>query len=278
MSSIVSMQWVKEHMNYPDVILVDCRFSLGQLGEGRAAYEANHLPGAVYFDLELDLSSPVAEHGGRHPLPDVNILAAKLGAAGIGSTKRIIAYDDQGGAMACRFWLLLRYYGHRHTVVMDKGYTAWEQEGNEVTNHVHEVQADQFIPHIQDDWIVSRGEVMAKLGTKGTVLIDSRDPNRFAGREETIDAVAGHIPGALNRFWKDGMDANGHWKPSQEQRQRFADLSEDKEIIVYCGSGVTACPNVLALKDAGYPNVKLYAGSWSDWITYERAPIAMGEV
>ncbi|MCL6459983.1 MAG: sulfurtransferase [Gorillibacterium sp.] len=277
MSSIVSMQWVKEHMNHPDVVLVDCRFVLGQQGAGRAAYETSHLPGAVYFDLEEDLSSSVTEHGGRHPLPEAASFIAKLGAAGIGATKRIIAYDDQGGAMACRFWWLLRYYGHRHTVVMDQGFSAWEQAGYALTSDIHSVKAEQFIPHIQEGWLVTRSEVLAKLGTKGTVMIDSRDPNRYAGREETIDPIAGHIPSALNHFWKESMDESGHWKPSHEQRDRFADLSEDKEIIVYCGSGVTACPNVLALKDAGYPNVKLYAGSWSDWITYEHAPIATGE-
>lgn len=276
MSSIVSMQWVKEHMTHADVVLVDCRYELGHKGSGRSAYEAEHLPGAVYCDLEQDMSAPVGSHGGRHPLPDERTFAARLGACGIGPSKRVVVYDDQGGAMACRFWWLLRYYGHRHVVVMDEGFTAWKQAGYEVTSEVRDVLPDVFTPQIQEGWLVKHNEVLAKLGTKGTVLIDSRDPNRYAGREETIDPIAGHIPGAVNRFWREGLDASGKWKSSLQQRERFADLSEDKEIIVYCGSGVTACPNVLALKDAGYPSVKLYAGSWSDWISYASNPIAVG--
>ncbi|WP_438433986.1 sulfurtransferase [Gorillibacterium sp. sgz500922] len=279
MTSTVSIEWVKEHITCIDLIPVDCRFLMGQPEAGRAAYEAGHLPGAVYFDLEKDLSLPISphRHGGRHPLPDPQTLAEKFGAAGIGPESRVVVYDDQGGAMASRMWWLLRYYGHRHVVVMDGGFGAWAEAGYELDTRIPEREPQQFTPRLQPGWIAERDEVMTKRLMPGTVLIDSREPDRYMGLTEPIDPIAGHIPGAVNHYWKDGLDAAGRWKDRAGQRERFVGIPLDREIIVYCGSGVTACPNVMALKEAGFPHVKLYPGSWSDWISYDDSPIATGE-
>ncbi|TCP57614.1 thiosulfate/3-mercaptopyruvate sulfurtransferase [Tumebacillus sp. BK434] len=273
-SNLVSMDWLLAHLHDPEVRVVDCRFVLGQPDAGVSAYQQGHLPGAVYFDLERDLSAPKAEHGGRHPLPDAMLLAAKLGAQGIGNGHHIVAYDDQGGAMASRFWWLLKYLGHERVSVLNGSYTAWKAAGHPVTAEAAPVSKTEFIAHSQTDFLVHMNEVRTKLGDPGTVLIDSREAVRYQGLQEPIDPVAGHIPGAVNHFWKDSLQEDGTWKTADEQRERFADIDPDKEVIVYCGSGVTATPNILALQEAGHRKVRLYLGSWSDWCSYPENPIA----
>lgn len=273
-SNLVSMDWLLAHLHDPDVRVVDCRFVLGQPDAGVNAYKEDHLPGAVYFDLERDLSAPKAAHGGRHPLPDVELLAAKLGENGIGNGHHIVAYDDQGGAMASRFWWLLKYMGHEQVSVVNGSYSAWKAAGHPVTGVVAPVSKTEFAAHSQTDSLVHMNEVRTKLGDPGTVLIDSREAVRYQGLQEPIDPVAGHIPGAVNHFWKDSLKDDGTWKSADEQRERFADIDPDQEVIVYCGSGVTATPNILALHEAGHRNVKLYLGSWSDWCSYPENPIA----
>ncbi|ASS73753.1 sulfurtransferase [Tumebacillus algifaecis] len=273
-SNLVSMEWLLEHLNDPHVRLVDCRFVLGQPNAGVQAYQTEHLPRAVYFDLERDLSAQVAEHGGRHPLPNVEELAAKLGQRGLGDEHLIVAYDDQGGAMASRFWWLLKYIGHDRVVALNGTFSAWKQEGHPTTAEVVPVSPTEFTAHSQSDLVVHMNEVRTKLGDGKTLLIDSREAVRYKGLQEPIDPVAGHIPGAVNHFWKDSLKADGTWKSADEQRERFQEVAPETEVIVYCGSGVTATPNILALQEAGYRNVKLYAGSWSDWCSHKENPIA----
>jgi thiosulfate/3-mercaptopyruvate sulfurtransferase len=258
-------------------VIVDCRFQLGKPDAGRTAYEEGHIPGAVYLDLEKDLSAPIGEHGGRHPLPDAAELAARLGRAGIGNDSRIVAYDDQGGAMASRLWWLLRYLGHTNVFVMDSGFSAWQKAGCPVSAEQKVIIPSTFHATVQHNMLVEVDEIRESLGTGSFVLIDSREAPRYRGEVEPIDRVAGHIPGAKNLFWADGRRADGTWKDADEQRERFAGLSPDDEIVVYCGSGVTATPNVMALEDAGFTRVKLYAGSWSDWISYRENPVAVGD-
>jgi thiosulfate/3-mercaptopyruvate sulfurtransferase len=277
MKHIVSMAWVAERLERPDVVIVDCRFTLGKRGEGRSAYDQDHIPGAFYLDLEQDLSGPVMEHGGRHPLPDLGALSIKLGELGVDAAKSVVAYDDQGGAMASRLWWLLRFLGHEKAFVMDEGYAAWKAAGYPVTAEIPKPQPATFSPKVQRHMLISVQELKDKLGADGVVLLDSRERKRYLGQEEPIDKVAGHIPGARNFFWKESLDASGRWLPPEAQQERFADLHPNDELIVYCGSGVTACPNVLALSEAGFPKVRLYAGSWSDWISYEENPVATGE-
>ncbi|XID91866.1 sulfurtransferase [Paenibacillaceae bacterium WGS1546] len=277
MKNVVSAKWVLARLYEPDLVIVDCRFQLGQPEAGRKAYEEEHLPGAVYLDLEQDLSGPVGEHGGRHPLPDAAELAARLGQAGIGNESRVVAYDDQGGAMASRLWWLLRYLGHENVFVMDGGFSAWKAIGFPVSAEQRTIVPAKFLATVQHNRLIEMDEVREGLGTGRFVLIDSREAPRYRGEVEPIDSKAGHIPGAKNLFWAESRRPDGTWKDADEQRERFAGLSSEDEIVVYCGSGVTATPNVLALEEAGFTRVKLYAGSWSDWISYEGNPIATGK-
>lgn len=278
MGAIVSKRWLLARMFEPDMVIVDCRFQLGQPEAGYQAYLEAHIPGAVYLDLEQDLSGPVGPHGGRHPLPDNDAFVRTLRKAGIGNDSRVVAYDDQGGAMASRLWWMLRYMGHESVYVLEEGFHSWQQAGFPVTAERNVVVPAYFEPNPQPDMIVDAAQVKAKLRKEGVVLIDSREAPRYRGETEPIDASAGHIPGAANLFWKENLAADGIWKTAEQLRERFASHAKDtEEIIVYCGSGVTACPNVLALTEAGFTGVKLYAGSWSDWISYEGNPIATGD-
>jgi thiosulfate/3-mercaptopyruvate sulfurtransferase len=288
MSIIVSNEWlagrIAENENGADstkvknLILIDCRYILGQPAAGREAYDQGHIPGAFYMDLEKDLSGTKNKHGGRHPLPDLGVFILRLGEIGVDETITVVAYDDQGGAMASRFWWMLHFLGHTNAYILDGGFAQWQAAGYPTSVAKPSiVQSRTFKPHVLSHLLVSMNEVKDKMGSKDTLLIDSREERRYLGLEEPIDPAAGHIPGAINAFWKDSLNGAGQWKNSQEQQQRFAGIPLEQELIVYCGSGVTACPNVVALKEAGYTNVKLYVGSWSDWISYAGNPIATGE-
>ncbi len=277
MKNIVSLQELFDSLDKPDVVVVDCRFVMGQPNAGREQYEASHIPGAVYLDLEQDLSGPVDEHGGRHPLPDIVDLTMALSRVGISNNSRVIAYDDQGGAMASRLWWLLNYLGHKEASVLDEGFTAWVKAGYSVTSEVEAVQPAKFLAVVEHSILMEMDELRERLKDESLTLIDSREAPRYRGEVEPLDRVAGHIPGAINRFWKDGLTEDGSWKDAEAQAERFADLDKDGEIVVYCGSGVTATPNVIALQEAGFTKVRLYAGSWSDWISYSENPVATGE-
>lgn len=295
MEATVSKRWLLARLYDPEQTIVDCRFTLGKPQAGRESYEQEHIPGAVYLDLELDLSSPVTEHGGRHPLPDPQVLAARLSRLGISNDTRIVAYDDESGMNAARLWWLLRYLGHEQVFILEDSFSTWKAEKYPVTDHqpirvpstfVANVQA-QMLAGVDEVRTVSEKTVAAKADTVDSgastpspalpILIDSRAGDRFQGQNETLDKKAGHIPGALNYFWKNTQKADGSYKSAEELQDHFSGLDKDREIIVYCGSGVTACPNILALEKAGFNNVRLYAGSWSDWISYEENPVATGE-
>lgn len=277
MRNVVGMKWLLARMYEPDLVIVDCRFQLGQPESGRAAYTESHIPGAVYLDLEKDLSAPLGEHGGRHPLPDIATLTGTLSRVGIGNDVRVVAYDDQGGAMASRLWWLLKYLGHEQAYVMDEGFSAWVKAGYPVSADQKVPIPSRFLATVQHSMLAEVDEVRERLGSDRVTLIDSREAPRYRGEVEPIDPVAGHIPDAINRFWKDALDERGAWKDASGQAARFRDLPQDRELIVYCGSGVTACPNVLALQEAGFEKVRLYAGSWSDWISYSENPVATGD-
>ncbi|MBM4761142.1 sulfurtransferase [Bacillus sp. B15-48] len=271
MIHIVNVSYVMERLNTDqrNFAIVDCRFALHDSSAGKQAYEKDHLPGAVFIDLEKDLSSPVREHGGRHPLPDFEKLADTLGKLGIDQETEVIAYDDQGGMFAARFWWLLKVLGHERVAVLDGGYGSWIKAGLPINKEIPQLSEKQYTPAAQSKWeFVTAEQVKEALNQPGLQLIDSREQKRYFGLEEPIDKVAGHIPGAVNFFWKDVLTTDGMWKSEEELQSHFASLDPSKETIVYCGSGVSACPNILALNRAGFKNVKLYAGSWSDWISY----------
>lgn len=254
-----------------DLKVIDCRFALGDIDLGRTQYETSHIPGAYYLDLNRDLSSPPGIHGGRHPLPDDRVLSTKLAAMGINAGTLVVAYDDSRFAFASRLWWLLRYYGHAQVAILDGGYDNWVKAGYEVTEDLPKVaESGNFQPQIRSDWIVEIEGVRAIQNSPAHVLIDSREPDRYQGKTEPIDRVAGHIPSAVNYPWQGVSNPTGFALSIEAQQQRWAGISPELEPIVYCGSGVTACVNLLSLELAGIDRAKLYPGSWSDWISYER--------
>lgn len=275
---IVTVEWLHEHLEDEQIRIVDCRFDLANPNWGKEQYEKGHIPHAVYLDLDRDLSSPVLEHGGRHPLPNMEKFVQTLSQAGIDENTTVIAYDSQAGAMASRLWWLLTYMGHKNVYVLNGGFSVWKEQNLPITADASVIAPKTFIPSMQEDLLVTMEDVREKIRTNvDMTLIDSREPNRYAGFEELVDRKAGHIPTAKNYFWKDGVTVEGQFKNKANQKERFRSLNKEKETIVYCGSGVTACPNILALKMAGFNQVKLYAGSWSDWISYPENPIAKEE-
>lgn len=274
MNLIIDKEWLLKNLNEQNVRIVDCTFSLADPKKGRQEYENNHIPGACYFDLEVDLSGEVAEHGGRHPLPNIEDFIHKLEHAGIDENTTVVTYDQGEGAFAARFWLLLQYLGHEKVYVLDGGFKGWREGNYPVTSEVPTFKKTTFKPGINHDLLTSMEEVKAVADEQNSniVLIDSREERRYLGLEEPIDKKAGRIPGAINKPWFEGLNA-GYYKPAEIQKQRFSDINPDNEIIVYCGSGVTAAPNFLALKVAGFEKVKLYLGSFSDWISYQENKI-----
>lgn len=266
--SLVSAQWLADRLDTPQVAIADCRFSLADPNLGRQQYQQSHIPGAYYLDLDRDLSSPKQQHGGRHPLPDPDALAAKLAAMGINEETLVVAYDDSNAAFAARLWWLLRYLGCDRVALLDGGWSAWVAGGYPTSHEIPASKSGHFEPRVRSDWIVDRETVKARKDLPGTILIDSREGDRYRGEREPIDPVAGHIPGATNSFWREACDDRGYFRPPSEQQQRWTQLDPNDEIIVYCGSGVTACVNLLSLEMAGIPTAKLYPGGWSDWCSY----------
>ncbi len=266
---IVSPEWLFEHLEDPQVVIVDCRFSLADPKLGQQQYQASHIKGSYYLDLNQDLSSPVGEHGGRHPLPNTDDLADKLAEIGVNSPRTlVVAYDDSRFAFASRLWWLLRYLGHEQVAVLDGGFTGWQKAGYPVTDVTPNPRNATFVPQIKPEQVVDIIAVKNRKNLPTVVLVDSRESDRYRGEREPIDKIAGHIPGAVNYPWLEVTDSSGYLLPQIEQRRRWENIAQSEEILVYCGSGVTACVNLLSLAIAGIDKGKLYAGSWSDWISY----------
>jgi thiosulfate/3-mercaptopyruvate sulfurtransferase len=274
MKNIINKEWLKERLNSPNLIILDCRFSLGKPESGRLAYQASHLPGAVYCHLEENLSGPVLVHGGRHPLPDLTSFQTYLENAGIGNDTVVVAYDNGEGAFASRLWWLLKYVGHEEVYVLNGGFKEWEVAGYPVDAQIANPPKATYEIRLQSQLMATYEEVKRIVDNKlvDAILIDSREPKRYLGLEEPIDKVAGRIPGSVNKFWNDGME-EGHFKSLDDQKQRFSDIKQDDSLIVYCGSGVTAAPNYLILHELGYSKLKLYVGSYSDWISYNEQKV-----
>ncbi len=272
MNPLVGTTWLLENISNPNLRIVDTRFLLGKPTAGLEAYHAGHISSAIFLDLETDLSSAKRPDGsgGRHPLPDPETLAARLGSLGIGSEHLIVAYDDPSsgqGFYAAHLWWLLRYLGHDRVQVLDGGIASW---AGQLETRVPEFPPSIFTPRVRPEMLVTAEDV-----STGTTLIDSRAPERYRGEIEPLDKKAGHIPQAQNIVWASALE-NGFWKSPESQRERFK-LETAKETIVYCGSGVSACANLLALEVAGLQGAKLYAGSWSDWVSDDSRPIKTGE-
>lgn len=287
---IVSVEWLRARLmgegnlggspiaGAHDIVVADCRFDLTDPTAGRRAYDLDHIPGAIYFDLDQDLSGPMTGRGGRHPLPDVNEFCAMLGERGIGDGVTVVCYDDQQGQMAARLWWMLRYVGHDDVVVLDGGYAAWRAAGLPVTTEVPVPTPRQFAPRPQLEMTATMEDVRRVSERGAGIIVDSRAPERYRGDIEPLDPVAGHIPGARNVPWMDNVDASGFFRSREELRLRFHELPQDMDgVIFHCGSGVSACVNLLAMEHAGLGRAKLYVGGWSDWCRVEGNPVAKGD-
>lgn len=248
------------------VVVFDCRFNLMNKTLGSEQYRTGHIPGAYYLDLEKDLSGITATHGGRHPLPDPEIFTQKLRAAGVHPHSTIVVYDDSRMAYAARAWWQLRYYGHPQVLILDGGFNGWINSGGALDRREPALKNGTFKAQLQQDWVVNHADI--SHSSNSMTLIDSREAKRYRGEEEPIDPIAGHIPGALNYFWQDAITEQGFIKSKSDQHQRWKNLPERDNFVVYCGSGVTACVNLLSLEMSGI-NAKLYPGSWSDWCSYQ---------
>ena len=290
-----------------DWTVLDCRFDLPRPDWGASAYAAGHVPNALYAHLDRDLSGPITPDSGRHPLPSLERLAETFGRWGIDDDVQVIAYDQGNGAFAARLWWLLRWAGHRKVAVLNGGFAAWQQAGLPTDTVPGARQPRIFTPRLDDRAVVSTAELervvsAGELASGASVLVDARGADRFAGENETIDPVAGHIPGARNHPFVRNVDAKGRFLPAGELRERWqatlgggavggatlggaggagagggvADATVAKRAIAMCGSGVTACHNLLALEVAGFPGARLYAGSWSEWIRDPSRPVTRG--
>ncbi|MBI2731768.1 MAG: sulfurtransferase [Aquabacterium sp.] len=260
-----------------DWLPIDCRFNLGNTGAGETAYGQGHLPGALYAHLDRDLSGPKTGHNGRHPLPSPEAFERTVQSWGIAPGTRVVAYDDAGGMFAARLWWLLRWAGFEQVQVLDGGWQAWQAAQGAVDTHAATRTPSVFQITPRTDWVVGATDVQALLGqVERQVLIDARAPDRFRGENETMDPVGGHIPGARNRFFQLNLQADGRFKPADQLKAEFEALlpTTPLDVVVHqCGSGVTACHNLLAMAQAGLPPTRLYAGSWSEWCADPSRPV-----
>ena len=280
-NTLVSASTLHQQLNDPKWIIVDCRFSLTNSEAGSYAYRHGHIPHARYADLNKDLSSAITDFTGRHPLPDFGLLAKKLGAWGITNHSQVVCYDDTGGTFAGRLWWLLRCFGHDNVAVLNGGIQHWQQQGSALTTILPTLKPVTFRPYLNSAHWLNAFQVQNSLARKSIYLLDARTPERYRGEQEPIDPVAGHIPGALNRPFQLNLDNTGLFLSAESLSSQFKTLigtTAPEQVVHYCGSGVTACHNLLAMEHAGLTGSKLYAGSWSEWIRDKNRGIAAGDL
>jgi thiosulfate/3-mercaptopyruvate sulfurtransferase len=270
------------HTFEPNWVIVDCRHDLMNLAAGRDAYAAGHLPNALFADMERELSGQKRDEGGafrgRHPLPEQDAFIELLRSWGVNDGTQVVAYDAHGGMFAARLWWMLRWVGHEAVAVLDGGLPAWQAAGFPVSTDAPAARARGAIaartPLVTT---VDVNAVLHNVEHGGRTVVDARAPDRFRGENETIDPVGGHIPGAKNRFFKDNLQADGRFKaPAQLKEELGVAVGDPKSVIMQCGSGVTACHNLLALEVAGMPGASLYPGSWSEWSADAARPVVTG--
>ncbi|UCO96752.1 sulfurtransferase [Metapseudomonas lalkuanensis] len=282
LAQLISPAQLSARQEEPGLVILDCRFSLDDPAYGERSYAESHIPKARFADLEHDLSGPVTKGvTGRHPLPDPAALAEKLRNWGIDAESTVVLYDDGPGAFAARAWWLLAWLGKRDGVfLLDGGLKAWRDAELPLTAVTPTAQPGTFSGQPDSSLLVDADALQQRLGDANLTLLDARALPRFKGEVEPIDPVAGHIPGAQCAAFSDNLGGDGRFLPADALKQRFAALLGDRpldEVVAYCGSGVTACHNLFALCLAGYPLARLYAGSWSEWITNPSRPLAKGE-
>ena len=277
-STIVSTETLAAHLD-AGWALVDCRFDLQHDGWGRAEYEASHVPGAVYASLNEDLAGDRTGRNGRHPIPSIEALAATFGRFGIRRDTQVVAYDQDSGMYAARLWWSLRYLGHDGVAVLDGGWAKWLREGRPVRSGQEARTPTTIVPVPRPEMRLGIEDVIARLEDPSTLLVDARGAERFEGRSEPLDRVAGHIPGAANHFYRSNVGPDGTLLPPAALRAQFEQLlgsHTPQQVVMYCGSGVSACHNLLAMEHAGLPGAPLYPGSWSEWSADPSRPVETG--
>jgi thiosulfate/3-mercaptopyruvate sulfurtransferase len=282
--TLIEPEQLQTHLGDADWAVIDCRFDLARPAWGQEAWAAGHIPNALYAHLDRDLSGAHTLTTGRHPLPAVSDLASTFAGFGIDAAVRVVAYDQGSGAYAARLWWLLRWLGHREVAVLNGGFAAWERARLPVSRTPAGRAPRRFTPAPPADMLMTSSGVAAALGAgelaRGeTVLVDARSAERFAGDNETLDAVAGHIPGARNHPFAGNNDSQGRFLPVADLRRSWERTLRGRPstaVVAMCGSGVTACQNLLALEAAGLPGARLYAGSWSEWIRDPARAVARG--
>lgn len=280
-AQLISPAQLNSQLNDPKLRLFDCRFQLEDPSYGARSFAQGHIPGAQFLDLERDLSAPVQKGiTGRHPLPQAQTLSARLRELGVDQDSFIVLYDDGPGAFAARAWWLLSWLGHPNIALLDGGLKAWQAANLPVNEQTAHYPAGDFNGQPNNALLLSADELQARLNDPALTLIDARGLPRFRGDVEPMDPVAGHIPGAQCAVFTDNLNAKGCFKSAGQLRERFATFlnhRDPQELVAYCGSGVTACHNLFSLTLAGYPLPRLYAGSWSEWITDPKRPCARGD-
>lgn len=276
-SPLIDTRTLAARIEEPAWVLIDCRFRLTEPDAGHGLYLEGHIPGARYAHLDHDLAAAPEAHEGRHPLPAPDVFARTLGRLGISDATTVVAYDDASGAIAARLWWMLRWIGHEQVFVLDGGIHAWEQSGLPLEDTTPTWEPAEFSGgEVRRDWVVETRDIAGEL-ERGSVLLDARSRARFAGESEPIDPVAGHVPGAHNYPFSAALDTEGFLRDPDELRRELQVFARDPgELIAMCGSGVTACHLLLAVKAAGLGDGRAYIGSWSEWIRDPAREIATG--
>lgn len=277
--TLVSAADLAEQIDAPDVVVVDCRFDLRDPAAGERSYVAGHLPRAVYANLDRDLADLSKQGRGRHPLPEAEAFNTTLGRWGISPEHRVVAYDARDGAHAARLWWMLRLLGHDSVAVLDGGFEAWVRHGGAIERTLPRPRLAKYKARFNARAVATTAVVAARMASGNGVLVDARSAERYRGEVEPIDMVAGHIPGAGNRPYTSNLTADGTFRPADELAAEFRLLLGDTpvaEAVMMCGSGVTACHNLLAMEHAGLRGARVYPGSWSEWISDPARPVARG--
>lgn len=274
--SFTTLVSTDELARHPEWRVFDCRHDLFKIDIGAEQYAQGHIPGAVFASMDRDLSAPAGPRG-RHPLPEADAFIAWLGRQGLKRGDQVVCYDVSGGTYSSRMWWMLRWVGHQAVAVLDGGYPKWLKEGRPITTEVPRYSPGDYPGRADDAMQVEVAFVESQLGKPDLAMIDARSAQRFAGEGETLDPVGGHIPGALNRFYTQNLGADGTFKPAEQLRAEFSALLGGvpaTQVVQSCGSGVSACINLLAMEHAGLTGSRLYAGSWSEWCADPRRPVA----
>lgn len=275
-TTLISTDVLAEHLADSSWLIADCRYNLNDERWGRAQYHDGHLPGAVFVDVAHELAGPRSGMNGRHPLPTVEDMTVAFGRLGIAAETQVIAYDQDAGAFASRLWWMLRYLGHDAVAVLDGGFAKWTREGRPVRGGVETRRPASFTPRLRKDMRVTVDETLAHVGDASVLLVDARSPERYAGMPDPLDTIYGHIPGARNRYYRHNLTDAGTMRSAAELRTDFEKIlggAPATQVVMYCGSGITACHNLLAMEHVGLHGARLFAGSWSEWESDPNRPV-----